>query len=102
MVTWKRLCHESYHFLALTGVPYKYNQCHTTLAGLSSVCAELDPASSKNNEILEMNVLQKFTQHALHHESDEAPTAIPSGYFSALLIVNPLLNRSKDAKCLFL
>ena len=39
-------------FLALTDIPYKYNQCHTTLGGLSSVCAKLQPASSKNNEIL--------------------------------------------------
>ena len=36
-----------------------------TLEGLSSACAELDPASSKNNEILQINVLQKFTMHAL-------------------------------------
>ena len=42
-----------------------------TLEGLSSVCAKLEPASYKNNEILEINVdvLQKFTSHALdyHH-----------------------------------
>ena len=30
-----------------------------TLEGLSSVCAKLEPASSKHNEILEINVLQK-------------------------------------------
>ena len=35
-----------------------------TLEGLSSVCAKLEPASSKNNEILEINVLQNFTSHA--------------------------------------
>ena len=35
------------------------------LEGLSSVCAKLEPASSKNNEILEINVLQKFASHAL-------------------------------------
>ena len=40
---------------------YKYTHCHTTLGGLSSVYAELEPASSKSNEILEINVLQKFT-----------------------------------------
>ena len=34
------------------------------LEGLSSVCAKLEPASSKNNEILEINVLQKFTPHS--------------------------------------
>ena len=37
-----------------------------TLEELSSVCAKLEPASSKNNEILEINVLQKFTSHALY------------------------------------
>ena len=36
-----------------------------TLEGLSSVCAKLEPASSKTNEILEINVLQKYTSHAL-------------------------------------
>ena len=40
-------------------------QCHITLEGLNSVCAKLEPASSKNNEILEINVLQKSTPHAL-------------------------------------
>ena len=52
-------------FLALAGMPYKYTQCHTTLGELSSVRAKLEPASSKNNEILEINILQKFTPHAL-------------------------------------
>ena len=37
-----------------------------TLEGMSSVCAKLTPASSKNNEILEMNALQKLTSHALY------------------------------------
>ena len=37
-----------------------------TLEGLRSVCAKLEPASSKNNEILKMNVLQKFTSHTLY------------------------------------
>ena len=66
MVTRKRPYSESCHFLALTGVPYKYNQYHTTLGGLSGVCAKLEPASSKNNETLEINVLQKFTHIALY------------------------------------
>ena len=35
------------------------------LGGLSSVCAKLEPLRPKNNEILEINVLQKFTPHAL-------------------------------------
>ena len=43
----------------------KNKRCHMTLEGLSSVCAKLKPASSKNNEIPEINVLQKFTSHAL-------------------------------------
>ena len=36
-----------------------------TLEGSSSFCAKLEPASSTNNEILEINVLQNFTSHAL-------------------------------------
>ena len=36
-----------------------------TLEGLSSAYAKLEPASSKNDEILQINVLQKFTPHAL-------------------------------------
>ena len=55
MVTRKRLYSEGWHFLALAGIPYKYNQCHTTLGWLSSICAKLEPGSSKNNEILEIN-----------------------------------------------
>ena len=65
MVTRKRLCSESCHFLALAGLPYEYNQCRTSLGELSNVCAKLGLGSSKNNEILGINVLQKFTRHAL-------------------------------------
>ena len=50
---------------AIFRAPYKYNQCHTALGGLSSVCAKQESASCKNNEILEINVLQKSTAHAL-------------------------------------
>ena len=32
---------------------------------LGSVCAKLEPASSKNNETPEINAMQKFTPHAL-------------------------------------
>ena len=67
MVTRKRLYSKNCRFLAFAGIPYKYNQCDTTLGGLSSVCAKLEPASSQNNEILEINVLQKFTSHALYY-----------------------------------
>ena len=35
------------------------------LKGLSSVCAKLEPAGSKVNEILEINVPQKFTSRTL-------------------------------------
>ena len=65
MVTRKRLYSERGKFLTLSGVHYKYNQYQTTLGGLSSVCAKLEPTISKNKEILEINVLQKFTPHAL-------------------------------------
>ena len=33
--------------------------CHMALDGLSSICAELEPANSEKNETLEINVLQK-------------------------------------------
>ena len=52
-------------FLALAGIPEKYNQCHTTLGGSNSVCAKLEPTSLKSNEMIEINALQKFTLHAL-------------------------------------
>ena len=37
-----------------------------TVEGLSSVCAKLEPASFKINEMLKINVLQKFTSHDLY------------------------------------
>ena len=43
--------------------------CHMTLEVLSCVCAKLVPASSKNNEILEINVLQKFTSYVLYNHT---------------------------------
>ena len=42
-----------------------------TLEKLSSVYAKLEPPNSKYNEILELNVLQKFTVHALFRQSFE-------------------------------
>ena len=65
MITRKRLYSESWHFLALSGILYKYNKFHTALGRLSSACAKLESASFKNNKILQVNVLQKFTSHAL-------------------------------------
>ena len=56
------------HFSASTKTTDTFNKnkrCHMTLEGLSSVCAISEPASSKNNEMLDINVLQKFTPHAL-------------------------------------
>ena len=55
------------HFSVFTKTTDTFNKnrrCHMALEGLSSVCAKLQPASSKNNEILEINVLQKFTPPA--------------------------------------
>ena len=58
------------HFLAFTKTADKSNeneQCHMTFRGLSGVWAKLEPArSDKNDEILEINVLRKFTLHAPH------------------------------------
>ena len=56
------------HFSAITNTTDTFNKpklCHKTLEGLNSVCGKLEPASSKSNEILKINVLQKFTVHAL-------------------------------------
>ena len=56
------------HFLAFTKTTDTFNKnkwCHKILEGLSSVCGKLEPASSKSNKILKINVLQKFTVHAL-------------------------------------
>ena len=47
----------------------KSKRYHMTSDGLSSVCAKLEPTSYKNIEILEINVLQKFTSHALSQKS---------------------------------
>ena len=35
MATRKRLYSESWHFLALAGIPFEYNQRYTTLGGLN-------------------------------------------------------------------
>ena len=56
------------HFSAFTNTTDTFSKnkwYHMILEGLSCVCAKLEPASSKNNEILEINVLQKFTPHTL-------------------------------------
>ena len=51
------------HFLAITKTTDTFNknkQCHMTLERLSSVCAKLEPAGSKNNEILKINNPEKI------------------------------------------
>ena len=56
-------------FLAFTKITDTFNKnkrCHVTLHGLNSVCAKLELASCKRNEILAISVLQKFTLHALY------------------------------------
>ena len=53
------------HFSAFTKTTDTFNKhkrYHMTLEGLS---AKSEPASSKNNEIIEIIVLQKFTSYAL-------------------------------------
>ena len=55
VVTRKRLFSESCHFWHLQAF----------LTNITSVCAKLEPASFKNNEMLKINVLQKFTPDAL-------------------------------------
>ena len=44
-----------------------------TLEVLSDVCAKSELANSKNNEILEINVPQKFTSHAVCVVSHATP-----------------------------
>ena len=53
--------------MALVDRPYKYNQCHTTLGGLSRSMPNCNQLAPKITEILEINVLQKFTFHALSY-----------------------------------
>ena len=52
-------------FTKTTDTFNKNKRWHITFEGMISVCAKLEPASFKNNEILQINVLQKFTSHAL-------------------------------------
>ena len=47
-------------FTKTTDTFNKNKRCHMTLEGLSSVCAKLDPASSKHNKILKINVSKNF------------------------------------------
>ena len=42
-----------------------------TLKDLRNVCAKSEPASSKSNEILEINVMQKLTSHALCEKNED-------------------------------
>ena len=49
--------------------PIKYKQCHMNFRGLSSVWAKLELVRSENNDILEINVLEKFISHALYFQS---------------------------------
>ena len=52
-------------FTKTTDTFKKNKRCHMALEGLNSVCAKLELASCKNNEMLRINVLKKFTSHAL-------------------------------------
>ena len=57
-------------FTKTTDTFNKNKRCHMALEWLISVCAKLEPVSSKNKEIVEINVLQKFTLHALSLNKD--------------------------------
>ena len=64
------------HFSAFTKTTDTINKnkrCHMTFEVLSSICAKLEPVSSKNNEMLEINILQKFTPRALYKVADHIP-----------------------------
>ena len=47
--------------LALAGILDKNNQCNRTWRGLNSVHTKQELARSESNEILEINILQKFS-----------------------------------------
>ena len=73
------------YLLLLAGIPYKYNRCHTTLGGLGSACAKLEPASLKNNEVLKTNVLQKFTLNALFGSNFHGYTGLYANIIALML-----------------
>ena len=52
-------------FLVLADILHKNILCSRTSGGLSGVCTKLEPDTSESNEILEINVLQKSSPHAL-------------------------------------
>ena len=67
-----------------------------TLDGFGSVCAKLELASSKNNELLVINVLQKFTSHALYVTCE---TLITRFFWQFLLLKNGLLRKFEKRFC---
>ena len=74
MVLYKNDSISGLHFSVFTGTTdtfTKNKRCHMILEGFSGFCANLEPASSKNNEILEIKFLQKVTSHALYSECNE-------------------------------
>ena len=52
-------------FLALADILHKKNYCSWTLGGLSSVSTKLEQARFKSNQILQINLLQKFSPYCL-------------------------------------
>ena len=66
IVTLKLLYSEGCHFLALAGIPYKCNQCHTIVGGLSSVCAKIEPANPKIMNIRDKCPAEIYTAFSLH------------------------------------
>ena len=53
-------------FLALADILHKNNLYSRTWGGLNIVFSKLELARSKSNEILTINVLQKFSNHVLY------------------------------------
>ena len=76
------------HFSSFTTETHAFDknkQCHMTLEGLSGVCPKLEPGNPKYNEILEVNVLQKFTTNATAHISN-FKLSIKNRHVSSVLI----------------
>ena len=76
------------------------NENHLTLGRLSGVCAKLEPASSKSNEILEVNksVLQKFTSHALYVTCENL-RRLTRFFWQFLRVKNRLLLKFEECSC---
>ena len=71
MTTWTRLYSWNCCFFAFAGKFHTYTEHHMNWEGLSSACAKLEPATCKNNEIQEIEMLQNCSLHALYFKGPD-------------------------------